>query len=33
MYAYANYNDGTMTDYIPTDEEIQKSISALPKID
>lgn len=33
MYAYANYNDGTMTDYIPTDEEIQKSTSALPKID
>ena len=33
MYAYANYNDGTMTDYIPTDEEIQKSTSELPKID
>jgi hypothetical protein len=24
--------DGTMTDHIPTDEELDKSLSALPKI-
>ncbi len=33
MYAYAAYNDGKMQDYIPTDEELQKSIAKLPKID
>ena len=33
MYAYKNYNDGTMTDYIPTDEEIAKYLSNLPKVD
>lgn len=33
MYAYAAYNDGRMSDYIPTDEELQKSIDTLPKID
>ena len=33
MYAYGAYNDGRMSDYIPTDEELQKSIDALPKID
>ena len=32
MYAYGAYNDGRMSDYIPTDEELQKSIDALPKI-
>jgi tryptophan synthase beta chain len=32
MYAYGAYNDGTMSDYIPTDEEIAKSIANLPKI-
>ncbi len=32
MVAYENYHDGTMEDYIPTDEEIQKSISTLPQI-
>ena len=32
MYAYAAYNDGKMTDYIPTDEEIAASIAKLPKI-
>ena len=32
MYAYAAYNDGKMSDYIPTDDEIQKSIARLPKI-
>lgn len=33
MYAYANYNDGKMSDYIPTDEELQPGFASLPKID
>ena len=33
MYAYGAYNDGKMSDYIPTDEEIAKSLANLPKID
>ena len=33
MVAYQRYNDGEMNDYIPTDEELAKSISQLPKID
>ncbi len=32
MYAYQKFNDGTMTDYIPTDEEIKASVDTLPKI-
>ena len=32
LTAYKNYNDGEMTDYIPTDEEIEKSLSELPTI-
>ncbi len=30
MYAYQKFNDGEMKDYIPTDEEIEKSLSNLP---
>ena len=33
MYAYGAFNDGTMSDYIPTDEELAASISKLPKVD
>ena len=33
MLAYQKFNDGVMQDYIPTDEEIQKSIMNLPKFD
>ncbi len=33
MYAYEKFHDGKMTDYIPTDEELAKSFSALPKVD
>jgi tryptophan synthase beta chain len=33
MYAYEAYNNGTMGDYIPTDEEIAKSLADLPKVD
>lgn len=32
MYAYQKFNDGTMSDYIPTDEELEKSLSKLPEI-
>ena len=32
MYAYGTYNDGTMSDYIPTDEELAASIANLPKV-
>ena len=31
MKAYQSFNDGTMSDYIPTDEEIAASIARLPK--
>ena len=33
MVAYQKYNDGLMSDYIPTDEEIEKSLSGCPKVD
>ena len=33
MYAYGAYNDGKMSDYIPTDDEIAKSLANLPKIE
>lgn len=32
MTAYSNFTSGTMEDYIPTDEELEKSLSQLPKI-
>lgn len=32
MYAYGAFNDGKMSDYIPTDEEIKKATDKLPKI-
>ena len=32
LYAYKKFNDGEMTDYVPSDEEIQKSLSKLPEI-
>jgi tryptophan synthase beta chain len=32
MYAYKAFNDGTMSDYIPTDDEIAKSLAKTPKI-
>ena len=31
LYAYKAINDGTMTDYIPTDAELQRSFDLLPK--
>ncbi len=33
LVAYQKYNDGKMGDYIPTDEDIAKSLAKLPKID
>ena len=33
MTAYEKFHDGKMSDYIPTDEELQKSLSKLPEID
>ena len=33
MYAYQSYLDGTMKDYIPTDEDIAKSLANVPKVD
>ena len=32
MVAYQKFNDGEMSDYIPTDEEIAKSLANLPDI-
>ena len=32
LVAYQKYNDGVMDDYIPTDQEIEKSLSTLPEI-
>lgn len=32
MLAYQKFNDGIMGDYIPTDEELQKSFATLPKV-
>ncbi len=32
LYAYKKFNDGEMTDYVPSDEEIQKSLSKLPEL-
>lgn len=32
MTAYAKHNDGTLTDYIPTDEELAAAREKLPKI-
>ena len=32
MYAYEKFHNGNMTDYIPSDEELQASFATLPKI-
>ncbi len=32
MTAYEKYNDGKMSDYIPSDEELEKAFESLPKI-
>lgn len=32
MYAYENFNNGTMSDYIPTDEDLQVGFATLPEV-
>ena len=32
MLAYVEVNDGLMSDYIPTDEELQKGFDGLPNV-
>ena len=32
LKAYENYNNGTMTDYVPSDEELKKGFDGLPEI-
>ena len=32
LKAYEQFNNGTMNDYIPTDEELQASLAKLPKV-
>lgn len=32
MVAYQKYNDGDMSDYIPTDAELAEAIAKLPKV-
>jgi tryptophan synthase beta chain len=31
LTAYMSYNSGTMTDYIPSDEDLEKGFATLPK--
>ena len=33
MVAYEKFHDGKMSDYIPTDEELQASLDKLPKME
>lgn len=33
MVAYEKFNNGEMTDYIPTDEELEREFAKLPKMD
>lgn len=32
LYAYEKFNNGTMNDYVPDDEEIKASLDALPRL-
>ena len=32
LYAYQSYNDGTMSDYIPTDEDLAVGFAGLPNV-
>ncbi|MBQ6412521.1 MAG: TrpB-like pyridoxal-phosphate dependent enzyme, partial [Ruminococcus sp.] len=32
LVAYQKYNDGEMTDYIPSDEDLAKGLSSLPQV-
>lgn len=33
MYAYERFNNGEMSDYIPTDEELEAGFAGLPKVE
>ncbi len=33
MVSYQKFNDGVMSDYVPTDEEIQKALAKCPKVE
>jgi tryptophan synthase beta chain len=33
LVAYEKFHNGEMTDYIPTDEDLQKGFAGLPKVD
>ena len=33
LVAYQKYNDGEMTDYIPTDEDLERGFAGLPKVE
>ena len=33
MVAYQKYNDGEMTDYVPSDEDLAASFAKLPKVE
>lgn len=33
MFAYEKFHDGKMEDYIPTDEDLEQSLAALPKVE
>ena len=33
MYAYEAFNDGKMSDYIPTDADLKPGFDSLPKVD
>jgi tryptophan synthase beta chain len=33
MVTYQKYNDGQMGEYIPTDEELEKSFAKLPRVE
>ncbi|HBG65711.1 MAG TPA: TrpB-like pyridoxal phosphate-dependent enzyme [Treponema sp.] len=33
MYAYKAYNDGTMSDYIPTDEDLARGFAGIPRFE
>ncbi|MBQ1376036.1 MAG: TrpB-like pyridoxal-phosphate dependent enzyme, partial [Clostridia bacterium] len=33
LVAYQKFNDGEMSDYIPSDEEIAAAVAKLPKVE
>ncbi|MCR3921888.1 MAG: TrpB-like pyridoxal phosphate-dependent enzyme [Firmicutes bacterium] len=33
LSAYMSYNEGSMTDYVPTDEDLEKGFASLPKVE